>query len=162
MTRKASVRARSTISGTQPGYRDNLRPLLWLLQLKNGQVNGRTTPVGVLQTLDELDIDGIEILAADLKKLLTIHVDRWRQEMPHRDRHLRQFTDLPDEIWQANRGSPPASTPPTGNPSERSTRRLDAHPLLLRVAERLDLRPLLWAQLARRLAAVIAAIESGT
>ena len=23
-----------------PGYRDNLRPLLWLLQLKNGEVDG--------------------------------------------------------------------------------------------------------------------------
>ena len=27
-----------------PGYRDNLRPLLWLLQLKNGEVTGRQTP----------------------------------------------------------------------------------------------------------------------
>src|SRR6478735_5940250 len=26
-----------------PGYRDNLRPLLWLLQLKNGEVEGRRT-----------------------------------------------------------------------------------------------------------------------
>ena len=29
-----------------PGYRDNLRPLLWLLQLKNGEVEGRRTAVG--------------------------------------------------------------------------------------------------------------------
>ena len=27
-----------------PGYRDNLRPLLWLLQLRNGEVTGRDTP----------------------------------------------------------------------------------------------------------------------
>jgi phosphoenolpyruvate carboxykinase (GTP) len=85
-----------------PGYRDNLRPLLWLLQLKNGQVSGRPTPVGILPTLDELDIDGVEITAQDLKKILTIDVDRWRPEMAHRERHLRQFTDLPDEIWQAH------------------------------------------------------------
>jgi phosphoenolpyruvate carboxykinase (GTP) len=85
-----------------PGYRDNLRPLLWLLQLKNGQVSGRPTPVGILPTLDELDIDGVEITVGDLKRLLTIDVDRRRQEMAHRERHLRQFTDPPDEIWQAH------------------------------------------------------------
>ena len=27
-----------------PGYRDNLRPLLWLLQLKDGEVQGKQTP----------------------------------------------------------------------------------------------------------------------
>jgi phosphoenolpyruvate carboxykinase (GTP) len=85
------------------GYRDNLRPLLWLLQLKNGQVRGRPTPVGILPTLDELDIDGVAITAQDLKKILTIDVDRWRQEMAHREQHLRQFTERPEEIWSAHR-----------------------------------------------------------
>jgi phosphoenolpyruvate carboxykinase (GTP) len=31
-----------------PGYRDNLRPLLWLLRLKEGQVRARHTPVGII------------------------------------------------------------------------------------------------------------------
>jgi phosphoenolpyruvate carboxykinase (GTP) len=108
-----------------PGYRDNLRPLLWLLQLKNGQVSGRPTPVGILPTLDELDIDGVEITAGDLKKLLSIDVDRWRQEA-HRERHLRQFTDLPDEIWQAHHRVALASAPPSRDPSARCTRRVGA------------------------------------
>jgi phosphoenolpyruvate carboxykinase (GTP) len=38
-----------------------------------------------------------------LKKVLTIDVERWRQEMTHREQHLRQFTDLPEEIWSAHR-----------------------------------------------------------
>ncbi|HEX9034585.1 MAG TPA: phosphoenolpyruvate carboxykinase (GTP), partial [Streptosporangiaceae bacterium] len=33
-----------------PGYRDNLRPLLWLLRLKEGEVRGRQTPVGIIPT----------------------------------------------------------------------------------------------------------------
>ena len=44
-----------------PGYRDNLRPLLWLLQLKNGEVTGRHTPVGILPTKEELNLEGVEI-----------------------------------------------------------------------------------------------------
>ena len=44
-----------------PGYRDNLRPLLWLLKLKDGEVKGKQTPVGIVPTTDELDLEGIDI-----------------------------------------------------------------------------------------------------
>jgi phosphoenolpyruvate carboxykinase (GTP) len=96
-----------------PGYRDNLRPLLWLLRLKAGEVTGRRTPVGILPTPDELDLDGCAVTEQDLAKLLTIDTERWRQELSRREEHLRQFDGLPDEIWQAHRrvaedlGEPP-------------------------------------------------------
>ncbi|HEY2691052.1 MAG TPA: phosphoenolpyruvate carboxykinase (GTP) [Streptosporangiaceae bacterium] len=86
-----------------PGYRDNLRPLLWLLRLKEGQVSGRQTPVGVIPTKDELDLDDLSIAPEDLETILSIDVPRWQQEMTYRQRHLEQFTGLPDEIWQAHR-----------------------------------------------------------
>jgi phosphoenolpyruvate carboxykinase (GTP) len=86
-----------------PGYRDNLRPLLWLLALKNGEVTGRQTPVGILPTADELDLTGVDLQPGDLEKLLTIDIARWRQEMGFRQEHLEQFTGLPEEIWAAHR-----------------------------------------------------------
>jgi phosphoenolpyruvate carboxykinase (GTP) len=86
-----------------PGYRDNLRPLLWLLQLKNGEVTGRRTPVGIVPTVEELELDGCEVDAGDLEKLLTIDVVRWRQELGRREQHLIQFPGLPEEIWEAHR-----------------------------------------------------------
>jgi phosphoenolpyruvate carboxykinase (GTP) len=86
-----------------PGYRDNLRPLLWLLQLKNGEVTGRTTPVGILPTKEELDLTGVAISPEDLDKVLSIDVERWRQEIEHREQHLAQFHGLPEEIWAAHR-----------------------------------------------------------
>ena len=85
-----------------PGYRDNLRALLWLMQLKNGEVTGRPTPVGVLPTEEELSLDGIDITPSDLAKLLTLDIDRWRQEMEHRSDHLSQFGDLPEQIWEVH------------------------------------------------------------
>jgi phosphoenolpyruvate carboxykinase (GTP) len=85
-----------------PGYRDNLRPLLWLLRLKEGQVSGRQTPVGIIPTKDELDLDGLSIAPEDLETVLSIDVPRWQQEMSYRQRYLEQFTGLPDEIWQAH------------------------------------------------------------
>ncbi len=86
-----------------PGYRENLRALLWLVQLRNGDVTGRPTPVGVLPTEEELRLDGLEISRDDLDAILTIDVERWRQEMGFREEHLTQFGNLPEAIWEAHR-----------------------------------------------------------
>jgi phosphoenolpyruvate carboxykinase (GTP) len=86
-----------------PGYRDNLRPLLWLMQLRNGEVTGRRTAVGILPTRDELNLDGVDITAEDLDTILSIDVERWRREMGHREQHLAQFDGLPEQIWAAHR-----------------------------------------------------------
>ena len=86
-----------------PGYRENLRALLWLMQFKDGDVKGVKTPVGILPTKDELNLDGLEIGPGDLEKLLTIDTARWKQEMGFREEHLKQFENLPEEIWAAHR-----------------------------------------------------------
>jgi phosphoenolpyruvate carboxykinase (GTP) len=87
-----------------PGYRENLRPLVWLMQYMNGEVEGQRTPVGVIPTRDELLLEGLDDQAlADLDTILTIDVTRWREEIGHRQVHLEQFRDLPEEIWEAHR-----------------------------------------------------------
>jgi len=87
-----------------PGYRENLRPLVWLMQYANGEVTGVQTPVGVIPARDELLLDGLDEQGlADLDTVLTIDVERWQQEMGHREKHLAQFDGLPEEIWEAHR-----------------------------------------------------------
>jgi phosphoenolpyruvate carboxykinase (GTP) len=86
-----------------PGYRENLRALLWLVQFAKGEVAGRQTPVGVVPTPEELNLEGLEISDADLEAVLSIDTDRWRQEMGFRQEHLEQFDRLPEEIWDAHR-----------------------------------------------------------
>jgi phosphoenolpyruvate carboxykinase (GTP) len=86
-----------------PGYRENLRPLLWLIALRNGEVTGQQTPVGVIPTEEELHLGPLQIPPHDLERILSIDTDRWRQEMAHREEHLGHFHDLPEEIWQAHR-----------------------------------------------------------
>lgn len=84
------------------GYRDNVRALLWLLQFQAGEVKGQQTAVGVIPTADELNLEGMSFRDGDLEKLLSIDVDRWRQEMKFREEHLSQF-NTPEEIWEAHR-----------------------------------------------------------
>ena len=86
-----------------PGYRDNLRPLLWLLQLKNGEVTGRQTAVGIIPTAEELNLEGVDISPKDLETILSLDKPRWQQEMVNREEHLRQFPHLPEAIWAAHR-----------------------------------------------------------
>ncbi|WP_181312062.1 phosphoenolpyruvate carboxykinase (GTP) [Nocardioides campestrisoli] len=86
-----------------PGYRENLRPLLWLLQLKNGEVEGNQTPVGIIPTEEELNLEGLELPEEDLHRILTIDNARWRQEMGFREEHLKQFDRMPEAIWEAHR-----------------------------------------------------------
>jgi phosphoenolpyruvate carboxykinase (GTP) len=86
-----------------PGYRDNLRPLLWLLQLKHGEVEGRPTAVGILPTEEELDLEGVDISREDLDRILSIDIPRWRQELANREEHLEMFEGLPEDIWTAHR-----------------------------------------------------------
>jgi len=86
-----------------PGYRDNLHALLWLMRLKDGDLTGRATPVGILPTKEELQLEGVAVTAEDLDTILSIDVERWCQEMASRERHLAQFGGLPEEIWDAHR-----------------------------------------------------------
>jgi phosphoenolpyruvate carboxykinase (GTP) len=73
------------------------------MQLKNGEVKGVQTPVGIIPAKEELNIDGLDIDPADLDTLLTIDTQRWKQEMGFREEHLAQFAGLPEEIWAAHR-----------------------------------------------------------
>jgi phosphoenolpyruvate carboxykinase (GTP) len=86
-----------------PGYRENLRALLWLVRLHDGEVTGRETPVGIVPTQDELELAGLDISDEDLDTVLTIDVPRWQLEMERREEHLKQFGELPEAIWTAHR-----------------------------------------------------------
>ena len=85
-----------------PGYSENLRALLWLMDLAEGRAEGEQSPVGILPRRKELDLQGLEIADADLTRLLSIDRERWREEMLSREEHLSQFAGLPDEIWKAH------------------------------------------------------------
>ena len=96
-----------------PGYRDNLRALLWLMQLRDGEVTGTSTPVGIVPTAEELDLRGMDLPTGDLERLLTIDTARWQQEMSHREEHLSLFDGLPEKIWAAHhRVTKALDTPP--------------------------------------------------
>ena len=86
-----------------PGYRENLRALLWLVQLKNGEVKGDETAVGVIPTKAELNLDGLDIDEDDLdtpahhRRPALEAGDRAPPDAP------RAVRGLPEAIWEAHR-----------------------------------------------------------
>jgi phosphoenolpyruvate carboxykinase (GTP) len=86
-----------------PGFRENLRVLLWLLAYRDGAVTGTPSPVGTLPTADELDLTGLGLPDADLAALLSVDTARWETEMRSRAELLAGFPGLPDRIRQAHR-----------------------------------------------------------
>ncbi|MEY4667237.1 MAG: hypothetical protein RIQ87_1017 [Chloroflexota bacterium] len=85
-----------------PGYGENLRPLLWLLDFAAGRVTGRETPVGTVPLAEELNLRGLTLAPEDLDELLSVDAARWRREMEGRTAHLAQFERLPHEITAAH------------------------------------------------------------
>ncbi len=86
-----------------PGYSENLRALLWLLDLAEGDATGEESPAGVLPRDSEMNLNGLDIAPEDLERLLSIDNERWETEMLNRQEYLLQFEGLPESIWQAHR-----------------------------------------------------------
>jgi phosphoenolpyruvate carboxykinase (GTP) len=86
-----------------PGYGENLRALLWLLDFGAGKVTGRKTAIGVLPKAEELNLEGLDLSDSDLDRLLNYDPDRWLTEAAGRGEYLSQFNDLPESIWEAHR-----------------------------------------------------------
>jgi Phosphoenolpyruvate carboxykinase C-terminal P-loop domain len=72
------------------------------MQLKNGEITRRQTPVGIIPTEEDSTSRASTSPPGDLEKILSIDVDRWRQEIEHRQTHLEQFDGLPKGIWEAH------------------------------------------------------------
>jgi phosphoenolpyruvate carboxykinase (GTP) len=85
-----------------PGYGENLRALLWLLDVAEDRAQGRPSPIGLLPKRDELNLEGLSISDADLDRLLSYNPQLWRREVDARREHLAGFPNLPQPIWDAH------------------------------------------------------------
>jgi phosphoenolpyruvate carboxykinase (GTP) len=74
-----------------PGFGDNLRVLEWILGRCDGSAGARDTPIGYLPAADDLDLDGLDLPAADVDALLAVDADGWRAEADAIKAHLAEF-----------------------------------------------------------------------
>ncbi|KQU04370.1 phosphoenolpyruvate carboxykinase [Rhodococcus sp. Leaf7] len=65
-----------------PGFGENSRVLKWIVERIEHKAAGVDTPVGVVPTADALDIEGLDVAAADVAEALAVNVDEWKKEIP--------------------------------------------------------------------------------
>jgi phosphoenolpyruvate carboxykinase (GTP) len=65
-----------------PGFGENSRVLKWVVDRIEHKSGGHETPIGVVPTAADLDLDGLDIDAADVEKALVVNASEWRQELP--------------------------------------------------------------------------------
>ncbi len=65
-----------------PGFGENSRVLKWAIERIEHQAEGKSTPIGIVPTAADLDLDGLDVDAADVDLALAVNADEWRQELP--------------------------------------------------------------------------------
>jgi len=82
-----------------PGFGENSRVLEWVFRRCDDAVGGQETPIGVLPTKEDLNVDGLDISDADLDELLKVDVEEWKAEVPSIQAHLDSLGErLPQEM----------------------------------------------------------------
>ncbi len=82
-----------------PGFGDNLRVLMWMLQRVKGTGKALESPIGNLPTKDALDLRGLDLPAAALDELLSVDKIAWQHELRDQRKFFDQFgTHLPPEL----------------------------------------------------------------
>lgn len=82
-----------------PGYGENSRVMKWIFERCDNRVHAVETPIGRLPAQEDLDISGLDISPASLKKLLSVDVAGWFEELPRIREHFARFGDrLPEGL----------------------------------------------------------------
>jgi phosphoenolpyruvate carboxykinase (GTP) len=82
-----------------PGFGENLRVLLWMIERVKGRAAAEETPIGLVPTEGALNWDGLRLSAAERQMLLKVDRSEWASEVPE----IRAFFDrfgerLPGEL----------------------------------------------------------------
>jgi phosphoenolpyruvate carboxykinase (GTP) len=82
-----------------PGYGENSRVLEWIFRRCEGEGKTVETPIGLVPAGGELDVEGLDLSADELRKLLAVDAQEVRDQLPQVMEHLARFGDrLPREI----------------------------------------------------------------
>jgi phosphoenolpyruvate carboxykinase (GTP) len=85
-----------------PGFGENLRVLLWMIDRVKGQDGAEETPIGLVPRPHALHLDGLSVSRADLEALLKVDRDEWAAEVPEMRAFFERFgSRLPAALGRA-------------------------------------------------------------
>ena len=82
-----------------PGFGENLRVLLWIIERVKGRATAEEAPIGLVPTEGALNWDGLRLSAAERQLLLRVDRGEWASEVPEIRAFFDRFGDrLPQEL----------------------------------------------------------------
>ena len=82
-----------------PGFGENLRVLVWILERCEGRGEALETPIGFIPPIEAIDRTGIDLPEADLAALLRVDPAEWVEAIAGQDDFFAQFgRHLPQEL----------------------------------------------------------------
>ena len=82
-----------------PGFGDNMRVLLWILDRVAGKADAHDSEIGLLPTASDIDTTGLGISDDQLNELLSVDKEVWKEDLANIKEYFAQFGDrLPAEI----------------------------------------------------------------
>jgi phosphoenolpyruvate carboxykinase (GTP) len=84
-----------------PGFGDNMRVLLWILDRCEGKVDAVETPIGFVPKAEDINIEGLDDVTIDtIKELLTIDNASWLEDVANIKEFYAQVGDrVPAELY---------------------------------------------------------------
>jgi phosphoenolpyruvate carboxykinase (GTP) len=76
-----------------PGFGQNVRVLLWMMERVNGRGGAVETPIGLVPAQGALNLDGLHLSASQERALLQVDRDEWAAEVPEIGAFLDRFGD---------------------------------------------------------------------
>ena len=82
-----------------PGFGDNMRVLMWIVDRCKGTADAVETPIGYEPKPEDINIEGLDIDLDTVKGLLNVDVELWKEEAKGIHEFYAKFGDkLPEEL----------------------------------------------------------------
>ena len=83
-----------------PGFGDNMRVIMWILDRAAGKGHAVETPIGYEPAPEDINTEGLDISRQTLEDLLNVDVDLWKDEVAGIKEFYAKFGDkLPKELY---------------------------------------------------------------
>ena len=82
-----------------PGFGENSRVLKWVIERMEGKAAAVETPIGHVPTPESLDVEGLDMTAAELEAALAVDPEEWKAEVPQIEEWFAKFGEtLPTQL----------------------------------------------------------------
>ncbi len=85
-----------------PGFGDNMRVLLWILDRCEGKVDADETAIGFIPKAEDINIEGLDDVTIDtIRELVSVDTESWKADIAN----IKEFYELvgdrvPAELWE--------------------------------------------------------------